>query len=471
MVQGGVAALTELDWRRVGTAVVALSLPSTALAQRTYGDDPAFETALGVLGAVTRGFHIDGVLGTTYDSDLDHSFRSGPVVTPGQSGGQGGFRLAPAVTAGVAYPLGRQLVSFDATYGRDFYIGNSLRNRTRYAFTGGLNWQLGARCNGTVNADFRRRQNILSDVAVQIDNVQATQTYGFNASCKLGSRFGVGGGVSHNETDNKNALRQAFDARTTSYSLNLNYGSPLLGTLSVGGSYDNSDYPRRFQPVAVDATTGLFVLSNSADSVEVFRGTIGYTRPIGSRLTFNISGSYLDAKPKPVSVLTPATDPLTGLPLLDARGRPILNLQDRAGFKGGGYDASLSYQPTSRLNASVSASKQISSSSNVGALFVVNQRYGVDLGYNLGPSITTGIGATFNKRQYKNSFASITEPVARRNEDTTRYYVRAGYAPSRRLFDVDVEVGHQKRKSNPALYTNSNTTATVTLRVRFGRGL
>lgn len=454
---------------RVLTLLLACgSLAAPAFAQRAAGDDePVGNTAVtnvnggfgsllgNGLGVLVKGLRIEGRVTTLYDSNIR---RLGDGIPLRAGFDKADFRISPSVVVSNVLAVGRQQLYIEGEYGRDFYIRNTEMNRDRYGVNGGLNARIGNFCTGAINASYRSRQSLLSEASIQQENVVETKSVGASASCRRPVGLGFGVNVSHDERDNKSVFREAFDSRTTSFGGNVSYTLPVLGTLSVGGSYADIEYPSRTTLIAGTTMGGVGPVV-AGDGVGIYSGNVSYRRAVGPRLTVNVGGSYYLAKPKPADVVILVATP-TGFDFIPQR---------RADFSGAGYTVGVAYRPSARLTADFRAARDISQSSSVGALYVVRDSFGVDLGYNLGPSINTGVGATYDIRRYRNAFVSIEEPLARARDNIRRVYARIGYAP-RRLFDLDFEVAHQRRASNPSIYNFSSTTAALTLRVKFGRG-
>ena len=441
--------------------LVCGGLATPAAAQRAAGDDEpvgnsavttvngGFGSLLGDgLGVLVKGLRIEGRVTTLYDSNIR---RIGDGIPLRAGSYKADFRISPSVVVSNVLPFGRQQLYIEGEYGRDFYARNKELNRDRYGVNGGINAQVGNFCTGSINASFRSRQSLLSEASIQQDNVIETKSVGASANCQRPVGIGFGVNASHDERDNKSVFREAFDSRTTSFGANLSYTLPVLGQISVGGNYSNVDYPSRTVLVGNPPMV-------AGDGVDIYSGNLSYRRSLGTRLTVNVGGSYYLARPDPRDVLVPVFP-----------GLPFLTPQRRADFNGAGYLVGIAYRPSPRLTADIRAARDISQSSSVGALYVVRDSFGVDLGYNLGPSINTGIGATYDVRRYRNAFASVEEPRARIRDNIGRIYARVGYSP-RRLFNLDFEVAHQKRDSKPSEYSFSSTSAALTLRVKFGRG-
>lgn len=446
---------------RAATMLLACGLAAPASAQRAAGDDdpiinsaaPASDGIGSVLGnglgVLVKGLSINAQVTTLYESNIRRQGRGVRNANDDLSD----FRISPSVVVSNVMSVGRQQIYVQGEYGRDYYARNSDLNRDRYGIVGGINARAGNFCTGNLAGYFRSRQTLASESSIGFSNLIETTNVSASANCQRPVGIGFGVSASHDERDNKDVARNLFDSRTNTFGANLNYTLPVLGTFSLGGSYSDIKYPRRTTIVGTPAAPAL-----SGDGVSIYSGNVGYRRSVGPRLTVNVGGSYYVAKPKPRNVLVQPLPPL-----------PFFLPQSRDDFSGAGYLFGLAYRPSARLTADLRAGRDISQSSNVGALFVVRDSIGLDLGYNLGPSISTGVGATYDIRRYRNGFASIEEPIARVRDNIGRVYARVTYSP-RRLFDLDFEVGHQRRNSNPSIYDYSSTSAALTLRVKFGRG-
>lgn len=445
--------LNEINRRRrfglsIGLLLGVSSLASSpAFAQRQAGDDPEFGgTGTSISAPSGRGYSLTASLQTLYDTNILRGRFSNPTNDVHKSD----FRFTPSVTAAYSLPVGRQQLFVGALVGRDIYAENSYLNRNRYTLAGGLNWRVGQACSGAVTAEYQRRQSLLSELSDLTNNVQETRVYNASADCLPPVGIGFGGGVRRSEVDNQRVQREAFNSRNTTFDAHANFGSATIGRFSAGGSYSKVNYPNR----EVLGTNGL-----ENDGVDFMSGRVGYSRSLGPRLSLSLSGSYLKTKPQPRTILQPIF--IFGFPV----GTVPIN---RKGFSGGGYSFSLAYQPSPRLSIDINAGRDANASPNVGALFSITDNAGINVDYRVGPAITTGIGATYIRRGYRGSFASVEEPIARISDRNERVYAHIAYAPVK-LYSVDFEVGHQRRNSNPSNYNFTSTTATLTLRVNFGR--
>ena len=436
----------------IAAAILVAVTASPTAAQRVSGDNRPFGN-----GGVTsfapvqgRGYNLNASVTTLYDSNILRG-SDGFASSTGQS--RGDFRITPRVSGAVGVTVGRQQLFFGGEVGRDFYLRNTQYNRNRYGVGGGANFRAGRSCEASVSGEYLSQRALLSESLVSINDVQTTRNYNGIFSCSPPLGLGFGGSVRHSDTRYDTFSRSIFDARSTAYNGYLSYGLPALGVFQLGGGYTRVDYPKR--SVFTDGTG----LVSQIDGLDIFNGRLGYRRGIGARMSIELGVGYNRVKPDPRTIFSPVhIGPFN-----------FLIPNDRSSYGGISFDGDVSYHPSSRLSGDLRFSRAATSSPTVGALYVIDTLIGVDVGYKIGPSLTAGIGGTFNDRDYRNSFTSPTEGQARLGDRIYRGYGRVTYSP-RPLYSIDLEVAHEQRDSRPAFYSTGGTTAQLTLRVKLGRG-
>ncbi len=432
-------------WRAPLLLAALLSPVAAAAAPGISGDDPPLvnQAVAGVAGVLNR-FQLDARVDMLYDGNL---LRIGDGFALEQGQSRADYRISPALSAGTQLPFGRQTFFVNALIGRDFYGSNTQRNRNRLSFDGGLNWQLGGRCNGGLTGAYSSRQVLLSTDSGLTPNVQDNLSFAFNGRCQSAGGLGIGFGVSHNQVNNDQVERKAYDARTNSFEPSLYYGTPQLGQFSLSGSYSRSDYPNR---------TVLTLDGPQGDRVDFLSGRLGYARGLGSKLSVAGGISYLKVTPKPDSAL-----------IQPGPGEPFVLIR-RDGGDNLGYDFSLSYDSGSRLTGAVLVSRRNSASTNVGAQSRLIQEYAGDIGYKLSRALQLGGNVSYAQQDYSGSFFNGNEPLRRISDKTFRASVSVDYSPVA-LYSVGVSFGHQERNSNPSDYSFASNSVQLRLRVGFGK--
>lgn len=437
--------------RPVGTsrqlvAILALTIPLSLVsgsvqAAPSTGDDPPLVNGgfISVPQAEGRNFILIGSLGILSESNFQ---RQATAL------GGSALRVAPLVEAGIGLPVGRQQFFVGGSVGRDIFINNSRFNRNRYSLGGGINLRAGSRCNGVVGGQITSQQLLQTDVAEFQDNVQKRNTLGGTITCQSPVGFGFGGTVVYQDARNGRQERAIFNFNSLTISPQISYSSPSLGVFSLSGTRQQVRYTNR----SILTPGGL-----EQDGIDIDSARLGFTRDIGSRLNLSLGGTYNKVRPLPDQQLVPA--PIPGL----------FFQVDRPGFSGFGYDAALNLQLGSRMTITASTDRSVTGGGNVGSLFRVRSSYGLDADYRLSRSITAGVGGVILNNSYRGSFASVDEPQRRFSDKTRRVYAQLGYSPSPR-YSITTEIAHQRRDSDPDIFSFSNTSALLRLRVQLGRG-
>lgn len=439
-MKGDHGLICKASWRPVAIPLVAGALLSSwpaHAAPSTAGDDAPLQSS-GLIGQPVingRNWRLSGSVRTLYDSN----FRRLPTA-------ESAWRVSPLAQVAVGLPIGRQQFYVGGDVGRDLFLGKTGFDRNRYRVGGGLAWRLGSRCSGSLVGEYTSRLSQTSDLAEFVDNVQKAQVYGASANCQLATGLGFGGSVRRNIIDNDRVQRRQFDLRSTTISPQISYGRPSLGQFSIGGTINDIVYPNR----QVITSAGPF-----EDRLKIYSARFGYQRNFGTRIQLTAGLSYNKAEPNPATQLV-------------FQGGQLVSIS-RDGFSGSGYDLALTMKPSQRLTVTAIGTRDVSATPNVGAAFVVNQQYGLDMNYAIGPALTFGLGGTRNVRDYRGGFPTLDERRVRVRDEVNRVYAQLDYAPVP-LYAIGIEVAHQQRTSNPADFNYKSTTAMLNLRVKLGKG-
>jgi hypothetical protein len=435
------------DFGTAGAGQVAPGIQGPAFVPRTTGDDPAIEnSAVAGFGAVLGRFYASAGLNTLYDSNI---LRLGDtqVLRPGQV--RADVRLTPQIDVGTNLPFGQQRFFANASFGRDFYLENTRLDRNRYKLSGGLGWRLFGRCAGTVDAGFTSQQSLLAELSEFVPNVQQTLSYGAVAECRSAGGLSIGGSVRRLETSNDNPTRSPFNNNSLSFGPQVSFRRPTLGTFSLSATWTKAEYPNR----AVLVPTGTI----ARERVDFFQGRFGYARRFGSRLGIDGGIAVYRVTPLPAEILL-QPDPTL----------PLLFLLRREGNTTLGFDASIDYRPSPRLTVQAAGSLTNNVSLNVGALSQRRQQYALDLGYRLGRAITLGSAVSYVVTDFRGSFSTPDEPIARLQDKLFRVVGSIDYQPVS-LYSIGLEVAHQRRESDPAIYSFNSTSVRLRLRVNYGK--
>ena len=356
-----------------------------------------------------------------------------------------GFRFQPTINAD--YGLGSSRLGFfvAGTYGRDFVRGNRLfRGGDRRSANAGVDFQLSA-CAGEAGASYRRSLNLRGD-AVQFGGFQQEATaYGFGVRCQIGRALSLNAGSTNTKSQVERRVTQALNVEGQTITGGVTFDGRGLGLFSVTGSTSNLDFPGRF----VVTPDGIV-----EDGLNQRTLRAGYVRRFGSRLGISLGVSLLDNQPG------------TESSLLIVDGVP--QFVDRSGFTGLGYDASADLQLSSRLGIGISARRSVNNNPFIGSFLVIGNVYSLTANTKLGRYDLVA-GASLRRNRFQGAFVSEVEPAVRRNDTLQSYFIRLGGRVGNRI-RAGVELNHNRRKSNPALFSFTSTGVGLNLSVAFGRG-
>lgn len=404
-------------------------------ASDTDDDGPGVSASVpGLSGFNGRGLAISAAVNSRYESNLA---RRQPA--------DDGFRIQPRVSAD--YGLGSSRLGFfvGGSYGRDIILGNRFfGGGDRSSANAGVDFQL-SRCGGEAGGSYRRSLNLRGDSSLFGAFQQESRAWGFAARCQIGQALSINAGYTNTSSQTELGVSQALDVNASTITGGLTFDGRGLGLFTLSGSHGNLDFPGR-----------LVITPNGVEEDGLTQRTLraGYIRRFGARLVISLGVSVLDNQPGVESSLVV----IDGVP----------QFIDRSGFTGLGYDASADLQLSQRLGLSFSATRNVNSNPFVGSFLVISQGYAFSARTKLG-RFDVDAGARVRRSEFQGGFASVVDPVPRRNDTLQSYFLRVGGTLGRRL-RVTVELNHNRRKANPALFNFTSTGVGLNLAMAFGRG-
>ena len=338
------------------------------------------------------------------------------------------FRFTPSLDLNIVRPLGQQSLFLSASLGYDFYHRNTLLNRERIKITGGADLRFG-NCAQHLQGGVIRQQSDLRDFtrAIRLANAEQRLTAGAALSC--GGGLGVKGGLTYDyETvSNDQPLRQISNYNASTFGASVGYVSPVLGELTVFGSYRLGRYPQR-------RTLAGF---GRSDGVDVFNGGVRFGRSIGARLRGTVSLGYSKVIPK-----------LAGTP----------------SFSGASYSADLTWAVNDRLRTKIDVGRSVSQSNLLDVNYSIDDSYAISNSFAVNQSITASFGGSVLKRKFRDSPVLGANPVGR-GDRVGQYSGGIDYHPPGRIgFAVDVSRG--RRSAAVQQFDYKYLTARLTLRVK-----
>ncbi|MHB8530539.1 MAG: outer membrane beta-barrel protein [Caulobacteraceae bacterium] len=334
----------------------------------------------------------------------------------------------PSATVDAYMPVGREGLFLIGNAGYDFYRRNSVLDRERLDIHGGADAQLGP-CRQVLSGLYARYQSNLEELTLATTkNTEQKENVSFNTVCGRSYGLQPSFGVSEDWSGNSAAVRHSADFRTFGLDWGLAYVRPVLGELSLFGTYRRTDFPNR------DLIVGNTTIQ---DGYQLLAGGAKYDRHLGARIEGWVSVSYTSLQ---------------------------LNLPSAKGFKGLTYSTDWTYRASSRLKGHFDFARATLPSNRLGASFTLDQLLTGDVDYLLGPRLTLVLGASRDARQFEGP--ALIPSIEISNEIVYTGFVTASYALSRRLSLV-LDVRRQQRDANLVAFSYGDTRFDLTVMAKF----
>lgn len=375
-----------------------------------------------------RRINIGAATSVAYD---DNVARSSPERAAARGISQDDIFFRPGLTVDVLVPLGRQSVTLVGDVGYTFYVENTRLNRERINLLGAAALRF-AQCDGGLNASFSRQQSDLEDLVFgpgldeSIVNTQTTTTIGGSATC--GSAVGLRptGSVSYTRARNSGGRRGRTDFNSLTLSGGVSFSRPVLGTLTLSGSYTTTDYPERDQFIGI-----------ANNGYDVYAGTASLQRNIGARLSGTIQVGYSDVKPRD-----------EGVP----------------GYSGLTWNVNLSARVSERLQVNGALGQAVQASNLISSSFFINKTASLDASYFFGDRLIFSPGISWRERDIRGE-TGVLGPVLG-GDKTSTIHADLSYRQSDRL-SFGLILAHVRRDAEAEFYDYTSNRATISARLSF----
>ena len=414
--------------RRLTVGIIACAVVGAPLVAGAQSVIPAIEP-----GARVQDVDLTGSV--LYDSNV--------TGTSAALAAQRGLNLSdivvsPGVHFDLARPIGRETVYLQGSAGYDFHLKNSILNRESLDIRPGVLGQFG-RCQTGLGGDYTRAQSDLAELAltpaglpspIQEQNVLEVKQIAVNASCGTAAGLAPNVSVSETWTSNSSVIEQFTNSKTFSVSGGIGYRRPVLGSISLFGSYSHTDYPDRSGALSL-------AVGSLADAFETVSGGVTYTRSIGSRLQGTASVSF-------TKLSTSGTT--------------------RPGFQGITYSGGLTYQASTRLQFSGNINRATTPSNRLNSTYSIEELYSGRASYLLSRRITVSTGASLAH----NTYDGVPFPLGFDLTDEKIYTVYGDVTLQlNRRISLDLNVEHLQRNANFPGLSYPDTRVGLTARARF----
>jgi hypothetical protein len=365
-------------------------------------------------------------LAGSYDSNIS---RSSKALALSRGLSQDDYLLTPAITANILQPLGRQAIFLQGSAGYDYHRYNSQLDRGRADITGG-GYAAFAGCREGVTANYRASQSDLATLDVRTTkNLQ--QSTGVSVALDCSRPNGLSGSVvaAHVDTKNSADVLTESDLTTENVGVNVIYGNPTLGYVSLTYAYATTEFPNRIIP-GRPIGDGFFT--------ETIGG--GYERNFGTKLTVAGQLSRTELKRE-----------------FSAPGTPLKT-------NGTTYAANVEYRLGSRIRLRASANRAFVPSQQVGKTFDRNTDLQGSITYNLGSRFVLNAG--YDRKDLKSNGDTASNLIVVTNSRTKAAFGAVTYKANRRASLV-LDLRHEDRKANLPSFNYTATRVGLTAAYSF----
>ena len=364
-------------------------------------------------------------LGYTHDDNVDRLNSASAGLRGIQSSDD---IFSPAINLNLTHQLGRETVFLSGSAGYDYYSQNTILNSERINLAGGGTAKFG-RCNVALTASLMRGQSDLEDLVASITkNVETLPTYTLGFSCDRIIGFSPTFSITDQTATNSALVLRSSNYKSLSESVGIAYDRPALGTLSLYGQHNRTDYDNR------DVLGGVALVE---DGFDTYGGGLRYQRRIGARLTGE------------ASIGSPTLIPEAG------------SLSSSSGLAN---DAARDYKVSSRLAAHVNFTRAFLPSNRLDTTYSLSTIYAASASYTFGSrwSVNAGVSSTDQHLQGIGLIAAGSDT----QETIDAVNASASYALSRRI-SFGLNARYEHRSANVAIYDYSDAQVGLSAQASF----
>lgn len=399
----GVAAASAAAIPLVLLASVAKAQPSMP----TAGPPGALDAPVGS-GVMERRMVVRLQARAVYDNAVT---RGVPTFVPGatERQRQDDILYSPNARLDILQPIGAAYYGFaQGNVGYQFYQKEPKLDGARVGVSSGVGGQLG-RCQGSLAGNYARSQRDTEDLTLGVTrSIRESMGAQVSSSCAAIAGIQVQLGANYNRSTNSRT-RGTVDSEAYGFSGGLGYGNRALGSISLVGQYQVSEYQRGNLGPGLPMSSG----------TKVYSVGLQYSRPIGTRLMGRIGLGYVTVDPSD-SVLP-----------------------SRQTFSA---DVNLLYSPTERLSASFSYRRGIVPSNIAGIDYTISGSARIGVSYALSDRLQASAGVSYRSRSNK-GVIDLDLVGAPRNDDSLSYSASLSASIGRKS-TVSLDATYQDRSTN-----------------------
>ena len=331
---------------------------------------------------------------------------------------------APGIGVVVNLPVGRQTFFLNGYAGYLYHDKNSIYDSERLTLDTGVRGRI-AICDVVASGNYQRALSSFEDIVLgpTVDNILEVKGARLQVGCARRTGLGVTGSVSREVAENDRLLLRSQDYTLTSYMGGVTYSKPRLGTLTLFGQHQETEYDHRV-PIA-----------GQGDGYKSNAAGLTYERHLGARIDGSVTVSYTSVSGTGVSAPGVRTD-----------------------FDGFTYQLTGAYRASQRLRFDGSFGRNVTPSNRFGNTYDVTTNYAVHANYELGSRISTSIGYSQNETDSTGGqiFAgNLTDSTVKIVSGSVQFKLN-------RRIGLSLDAAHEQRDANNPRYTYDNTRVGVT---------
>lgn len=307
------------------------------------------------------------------------------------------YSLTTNANLGWTQKTGGQYLYFNANVGYRFNKYNSYLDSETAAVDGGVNWQAGAKCDGTIAVSYTRSQADFEYVDDIINNSVNRKSAKADSKCLIGSRWGISGGADVLGADNSEESRSINDLADKQLwiGLRLNMARGDYASITarrIGRQYDNRIIAVGVSDENKQYNLGLEFQKSFGPNI-IVEGWVGY-----SKLTNKVL--------------------------------PVMNYTGLSG------KADISYKIGGRHLATFGARREIDSSANLTASYIKVKGFYFNLASTWGSKLHTAIRLNHDERDIALLPAGIVDSSFNNSHDKTKMVNASFSYDIRRLISI-----------------------------------
>lgn len=343
----------------------------------------------------------------------------------------------PQVSANLVMPIGRQALFLQGSASYLYHQNNHQLDHDRINVLAGLGGSVGP-CGAVVSGAYATGRAQLADQALvtDVENVLSVETGTVGLTCARPSGLGFVANSSYSHASNSALQLTNSDFDSTTVSAGVSYSRPSSGSISLLGDYSRGTYPHRLD------------IDGQSSGYESRGASVQVTRRLGGKIQLGATIGYTDVTPMSSSPVAAG-----GL------STPV------ADFKGLVYSGDAKFRASSRLQASLTFSRQVQPSLITGQSYEVQSAYALGVDYSIGSRITAHAGAQLSESAAHGGLI-IDPALSLTNSKVTILLASLRYQQSKRL-SLLLNAQHEQRTADNARFSYEGYRVGVTAGVNF----